>query len=147
MSGSLWRHRSCGVIRGGSHDEAGASKTSAFPSWSLGTRGGTRPLTLYVHTFERDAFPPPSALQAPLVTPTSDLRCFAPSRLNPPLRQIACHQHQRMAASPPFFQVMAYAVFTTGGKQYRVAQNDVIDVERLDGEPGAEITFSDLLLA
>ena len=42
---------------------------------------------------------------------------------------------------------MAYAVFTTGGKQYRVAQNDLIDVERLDGEPGAEITFSDLLLA
>jgi large subunit ribosomal protein L21 len=42
---------------------------------------------------------------------------------------------------------MAYAVFTTGGKQYRVAKDDVIDVEQLDAEPGAEITFSDLLLA
>lgn len=42
---------------------------------------------------------------------------------------------------------MAYAVFTTGGKQYRVAEDDVIDVEQLDAEPGSEITFSDLLLA
>lgn len=41
---------------------------------------------------------------------------------------------------------MAYAVFKTGGKQYRVAQGDVIDVEKLEGEAGAEITFSEVLL-
>ena len=41
---------------------------------------------------------------------------------------------------------MPYAVFKTGGKQYRVAQGDVIDVEKLDGEAGAEITFSEVLL-
>ena len=42
---------------------------------------------------------------------------------------------------------MSYAVFKTGGKQYRVAQGDIIDVEKLDAEAGAEITFSEVLLA
>jgi large subunit ribosomal protein L21 len=40
---------------------------------------------------------------------------------------------------------MAYAIFKTGGKQYRVATGDVIEVEKLDGEAGAEITFSEVL--
>jgi len=41
---------------------------------------------------------------------------------------------------------MAYAIFKTGGKQYRVAQGDVIEVEKLEGEPGAETIFSEILL-
>jgi len=40
---------------------------------------------------------------------------------------------------------MAYAIFKTGGKQYRVATGDVIEVEKLDGEAGAEISFSEVL--
>jgi large subunit ribosomal protein L21 len=40
---------------------------------------------------------------------------------------------------------MAYAIFKTGGKQYRVAEGDVIDVEKLDGEPGSQAKFSDVL--
>ncbi len=40
---------------------------------------------------------------------------------------------------------MAYAVFTTGGKQYRVAQGDVLDVEKLDAEVGGQTTFSDVI--
>jgi large subunit ribosomal protein L21 len=40
---------------------------------------------------------------------------------------------------------MAYAIFKTGGKQYRVAQGDVIEVEKLNAEPGAETTFSEVL--
>ncbi len=40
---------------------------------------------------------------------------------------------------------MSYAIFKTGGKQYRVATGDVIEVEKLDGEAGAEITFSEVL--
>jgi large subunit ribosomal protein L21 len=40
---------------------------------------------------------------------------------------------------------MAYAIIKTGGKQYRVAEGDVIEVEKLDAEPGAEATFSDVL--
>lgn len=41
---------------------------------------------------------------------------------------------------------MAYAIFKTGGKQYRVAAGDVIDVEKLDAEVGGQTTFSDLVL-
>jgi large subunit ribosomal protein L21 len=39
-----------------------------------------------------------------------------------------------------------YAVIKTGGKQYRVAKNQVITVERLAGEAGSEITFPEVLM-
>ncbi len=39
-----------------------------------------------------------------------------------------------------------YAVIKTGGKQYRVVTNDVISVERLEGEPGGTIEFGEVLL-
>jgi large subunit ribosomal protein L21 len=38
-----------------------------------------------------------------------------------------------------------FAVIKTGGKQYRVAEGDVIKVEKLDGEAGAKLTFGDVL--
>jgi ribosomal protein L21 len=41
---------------------------------------------------------------------------------------------------------MAYAVIQTGGKQYRVAEGDVIEVEKLDVEAGAETKIEDVLL-
>jgi large subunit ribosomal protein L21 len=40
-----------------------------------------------------------------------------------------------------------FAVIRTGGKQYKVAKGDVVDVERLDGEAGASVTFSEVLMA
>ncbi len=39
-----------------------------------------------------------------------------------------------------------YAVVETGGKQYRVAVGDRITVERLEAEPGAEVTLDRVLL-
>lgn len=39
-----------------------------------------------------------------------------------------------------------YAVIATGGKQYRVEQGDVIYVEKLEGEVGAECKFDVLLM-
>jgi large subunit ribosomal protein L21 len=39
-----------------------------------------------------------------------------------------------------------YAVIRTGGKQYRVAPNDVIKVERLEGEPGSSIELAEVLM-
>jgi large subunit ribosomal protein L21 len=39
-----------------------------------------------------------------------------------------------------------FAVIRTGGKQYKVAANDVISVERLGGEPGATVEFSEVLM-
>jgi large subunit ribosomal protein L21 len=39
-----------------------------------------------------------------------------------------------------------YAIVKTGGKQYKVAVDDVVTVEKIDGEPGAEITLPAVLL-
>ncbi|MDI1280999.1 MAG: large subunit ribosomal protein L21 [Brevundimonas sp.] len=39
-----------------------------------------------------------------------------------------------------------YAVIKTGGKQYRVQPGDVIVVEKLDGDAGAEMSFGDVLM-
>src|SRR5947209_11924320 len=39
-----------------------------------------------------------------------------------------------------------FAVIRTGGKQYTVAKNDVIAVEKLDGEPGATIELAEVLM-
>ena len=39
-----------------------------------------------------------------------------------------------------------YAVIETGGKQYRVAPGDVIDVERLSGNDGDEVRFDRVLM-
>jgi large subunit ribosomal protein L21 len=41
---------------------------------------------------------------------------------------------------------MPYAVIRTGGKQYRVAPGDLIRVERLTGEVGTQVEFSEVLL-
>jgi large subunit ribosomal protein L21 len=38
-----------------------------------------------------------------------------------------------------------YAVIRTGGKQYRVAENDIITVERLPGEAGDTLTLDEVL--
>jgi large subunit ribosomal protein L21 len=39
-----------------------------------------------------------------------------------------------------------FAVIKTGGKQYTVAANDVITIERLEGEPGDVIAFDNVLM-
>ncbi len=39
-----------------------------------------------------------------------------------------------------------FAVVKTGGKQYRVAEGDVIKVEKLDGEAGKNVTLDEVLM-
>ena len=39
-----------------------------------------------------------------------------------------------------------YAIVATGGKQYKVAEGDVIDVEKLDAQPGDKVELPVLLL-
>lgn len=39
-----------------------------------------------------------------------------------------------------------HAVIKTGGKQYRVAKDDVITIERLAGEAGGDVTFDEVLM-
>ena len=37
-----------------------------------------------------------------------------------------------------------YAVIRSGGKQYRVAPGETIQVEKLEGKVGAKVTFDDV---
>jgi len=39
-----------------------------------------------------------------------------------------------------------YAVVKSGGKQYRVEAGTVLNVEKIEGEIGSEVTLSDVLL-
>ena len=39
-----------------------------------------------------------------------------------------------------------FAVIKTGGKQYRVAPEDVIRIDRVDGEPGKVVSFGEVLV-
>jgi large subunit ribosomal protein L21 len=41
---------------------------------------------------------------------------------------------------------MAYAIIKTGGRQFRVAEGDTIDVDLLDIDPGKTATFADVLM-
>ena len=38
-----------------------------------------------------------------------------------------------------------YAVIKTGGKQYKVASNDVIKIEKIAGVAGNEVIFNEVL--
>ena len=39
-----------------------------------------------------------------------------------------------------------YAVIKTGGKQYKVAVDDVLDIEKLAGEAGEKMTFDNVMM-
>jgi large subunit ribosomal protein L21 len=39
-----------------------------------------------------------------------------------------------------------YAIIETGGKQYKVSENEIIKVEKLDAEEGSDFEFSKVIL-
>ena len=39
-----------------------------------------------------------------------------------------------------------YAIIKTGAKQHRVAEGDVLSVEKLDGNKGDEVIFNEVLM-
>jgi large subunit ribosomal protein L21 len=39
-----------------------------------------------------------------------------------------------------------YAVIQSGGKQYRVAEGEIVRVEKLEAEAGTQVEFKDILL-
>src|SRR5215470_3460305 len=41
---------------------------------------------------------------------------------------------------------MNFAVIKTGGKQYKVAANDLLKIEKLTAEPGDVVTFDQVLM-
>ncbi len=38
-----------------------------------------------------------------------------------------------------------YAIIATGGKQYKVAEGDIVKVEKLGAEAGAEVVFNNVI--
>src|SRR6202049_2103715 len=42
--------------------------------------------------------------------------------------------------------LMAYAIIKTGGRQYRVAEGDTVDVDLLDVDAGKTATFGEVLM-
>lgn len=39
-----------------------------------------------------------------------------------------------------------FAIIKTGGKQLKVAKDEIVRVEKLEGEPGAKIAFAEVLM-
>lgn len=39
-----------------------------------------------------------------------------------------------------------YAIVKTGGKQYKVAEGDLVKVEKIEGEPGSSVALTPVLL-
>ena len=56
------------------------------------------------------------------------------------------HPHGTFRALFQESKAMSYAIFKTGGKQYRAGTGEILSVEKLEGEAGATITFEDVLL-
>jgi large subunit ribosomal protein L21 len=46
----------------------------------------------------------------------------------------------------PIKEVSMFAIIKTGGKQYRVAEGDILRVELLEKDPKQAVTFEDVLL-
>ena len=51
-----------------------------------------------------------------------------------------------LAVQQPISADIMFAVIRTGGKQYRVAKDDVITVEKLTAQPGEAIEFGEVLM-
>jgi large subunit ribosomal protein L21 len=41
---------------------------------------------------------------------------------------------------------MSYAIFKTGGKQYRAGTGEVLTIEKVEGDAGTKVTFGEVLL-
>lgn len=39
-----------------------------------------------------------------------------------------------------------YAIVKTGGKQYKVAEGDLVKIEKIEGEPGSSVALTPVLL-
>ena len=68
-----------------------------------------------------------------------------PQTLPPPLRDTLTLIHRYPRMNNRGFLHMDYAIFKTGGKQYRVKPGDVLDVELLPLEVGDSAEFEEVL--
>src|SRR3982074_1887860 len=62
------------------------------------------------------------------------------------MRRARTPQQHRTEPGKPRSGSPMYAIVKTGGKQYKGAEGDVIEVEKLDAAPRAEIALAAILL-
>jgi large subunit ribosomal protein L21 len=60
--------------------------------------------------------------------------------------EIATRRDNRDAKAEQRRDDIMFAVIQTGGKQYKVAKNDVVTVERLDGDTGSAIDLDSVMM-
>src|SRR5690606_15388232 len=96
---------------------------------------GARRVSRILHPFRVDT-----------VSPVRIVRLRAPSAGERALFVAGIRQRAHIAAGAGAQVDDMYAVIRTGGKQYRVAENDVVVVERIAGEAGDEVTLGDVLM-
>jgi large subunit ribosomal protein L21 len=68
------------------------------------------------------------------------------SRTGGPVRRLRACPAVASGARQTISAGIMFAVIRTGGKQYKVAKDDVISVEKLAGEPGAAIELAEVLM-
>ena len=56
------------------------------------------------------------------------------------------YPEQLRLRTPIWSDHMTYAIVETGGKQYRVAPGDLLDIDRFDGEKGSAVEWTNVLL-
>jgi large subunit ribosomal protein L21 len=60
---------------------------------------------------------------------------YGPWGFIPDLREFSCPEG-----------ALLYAIIRSGGKQYRVAENSIVSVEKLDAEDGSTVELTDVLM-
>jgi large subunit ribosomal protein L21 len=71
------------------------------------------------------------------------------SFLTMPRPSVYCAPSGRHGLRPDvndFKDLAMFAVIRTGGKQYKVAKDDVVSIEKLEGDAGASVTFGEVLM-
>src|SRR5215470_525595 len=79
----------------------------------------------------------------------SNLKRFCVTKRTESTSSFPVAKHARLWNCARLFlprETMVYAIIRTGGRQFRVAEGDTLDVDLLDVEPGKTATFDDVLL-
>ena len=81
-----------------------------------------------------------------LAPPTERPRSLLPGRCTP-FKVSACQTDPSVELWAAFsLRLMVYAIIKTGGRQFRVAEGDTIDVDLLDVDSGKTATFGEVLM-
>jgi large subunit ribosomal protein L21 len=81
-----------------------------------------------------------------LAPPTKRPRSSLPGRCTP-FKVSACQTDPSVELWAAFsLRLMAYAIIKTGGRQFRVAEGDTIDIDLLDVDSGKTATFGEVLM-